>query len=300
MGHNSSCRLFKKNSFKAPNPTKDAPKQLKNSGGGAKSDASGDLHDLFDMFSRFGDSRLDEQRSPAPPNMHVTPLPQPSPAPSHGSVGVVPKYILATSTPQEGGRRHDDNLSSPSLSHQSPLGQSCGADGGQWEVGSLFEGAGERGQEGNTGETTSPAKHEGSLELDLSVSSGSGSHSCLTSWVEVREGEGQPHPSPRPPHEDDHHLLHPSSTSSSHRHRLSDPDDSSSVVLRPHPLEVQQRRQSKRESWLSDTWDDPLGSSARSFSASLGFEPSSFGKKDHRRFSMALVGQEEEEVGAEL
>eukprot|EP00731_Ephydatia_muelleri_P034316 Em0055g3a len=75
----------------------------------------------------------------------------------------------------------------------------------------------------------------------------------------------------------------------------SDPDDSSSVVLRPHPLEVQQRRQSKRESWLSDTWDDPLGSSARSFSASLGFEPSSFGKKDHRRFSMALVGQEEEE-----
>ncbi|KAL5517185.1 hypothetical protein EMCRGX_G002683 [Ephydatia muelleri] len=79
-----------------------------------------------------------------------------------------------------------------------------------------------------------------------------------------------------------------------------DPDDSSSVVLRPHPLEVQQRRQSKRESWLSDTWDDPLGSSARSFSASLGFEPSSFGKKDHRRFSTALVGQEEEVVGAEL
>ena len=136
-------------------------------------------------------------------------------------------------------------------------------NGGQWEVGSLLEGARGRGEEGDTGETTSPAK-------------------------------------PHPPHEDDHHLLHPSSTSFLHRHCPSDPDDSSSVVLRPHPLEVQQRRQSKRESWLSDTWDDPLGSSARSFSASLGFEPSSFGKKDHRRFSTALVGQEEEVVGAEL
>ena len=289
------CRLFRKSSFKAPNPTKDAKK---GDGGRAQSHASSDLHNLFDMFSQFGERRLNEQRSPAPSNILVSPLPpQPSPAPSHGSGCVVPKYILATSTPQEGGFHGDDDLSSPSLSHQTQLDQSCGVEGGQWEVGSLLEGM-EKREEGDTSETTSPARHEDSLELDLSVSSDNESQSCLNSWAEVREGVGQSHPSPHPP-EDRH--LHPSSTSSSsHRHHPGDPaGDNSSLALRPHPLEVRQRRQSKRESWCSDMWDDPLGSNARSFSASLGFEPSSFGK-EHRRFSSALVGQEEDEVGAEL
>lgn len=316
FGRDSSFRLpklFKRNSLKGPQPAKEAFKAKKGEGAEPRTSPS-DLHDLYDMISRIGDTRLDEQRSPAPPpSTSVSPNPYPSPASSlRSSVGVVPKYILATSTPQD--QRHQGSspsggaTPSPSLLHHSQKAVKNGS------TPDMVGGVKELEEEEEGGASSCASKQDEALELDLSVSSGSGSHSCLTSWVEVGEGvrDAPPTPTPAPvpapapipqspqtrpqsSSSDDHHSMHPPSP----HHDCSPlrPPSSSSS----HPLEFQQRSRGKRDSWLSDTWDDSSSSLALSFSASLGFEPSSFGKKDHKRFSMALMGQEEEEeVGAEL
>lgn len=311
--HHIDCRLFKKSSFRGLDPVKEASKPKK-----PEVAASSDLHDLYDMISRVGDSRLDEQRSPAPSSMYGSPAPQSS---TTTPLATVPRYVLTTSTPQDQHLSHRGNCDQQP-DHRgdkvSPLGLSQMATPGRVHVGSgptsrwadvevgttscssISEVTGGRGEEeegeepGDAG-VPAAAKAGDSLELDLSVSSGSGSHPGLTSWVQFREDEGaaQPHPLPPPPPPTG------PSTYPPHHHTSLTSDDphnkSGSSAHLPHPLESQQRRQSKRESWYSDVWDD---SNALSFSASLGFEPSSFGKKDHRRFSMSFVDQGSE--GAEL
>ena len=272
------------------------------------------------MISRVSDSRLDEQRSPPPSNILGSPIPPPSPAPPapplEGGGPPVPRYILATSTPHDQHPSHldrhgdDKDSTTPILSRRGTppdhiAGMVGGASAEEVRV-TIPEGRGERegmveeeeeGRCDGGGPFVAAAGTDNSaLELDLSVSSVSGSHLDLTGWEGEEEDQLHPLPTPPPPHDEDSQLLHSPSNQlrHHHHHRASNSHDNSSSAHLPHPLEYQQRRQS----WFSDMWDDSSGSVALSFSASLGFEPSSFGKMDHRWCIAGLAPEEEE--GAEL